>query len=275
MGQTKGSIQNTKEMNFSQNFLERERHVIHHNFPWERPEELDHNVVDGCGMNTIFSPCSTTSRRSRVGSDGSEDVFEPIEVIKMEQEADQDVRQKQAEQKWNLRRIQIETEIQRLRQISLNRDMASRKRHSVASFGNELEDQVFNLEKKNSLPKKRYMSTANFEGDRSFELSNDGSAGQEFEEQELKLQPAVGARRKVKPPFTRACSLPTNEALFRGLGESDMNGIAVVPTLETYEEDDEESLEMMGLPPKDIPLFRTSMEHLEPMDINEIPPHLV
>ena len=264
MAQTKESLQRAAEEQLSNNFLESECHKVFHNFPWERVEVEEPDAVDG-RLSAMFSPRSTISRRSRIGSDGSEDVFEPVEVIKMDEEADQDQRQKQAERKWNLRRFQIESEIQRLKNMSLNRDWSAMKRHSVASFGQELEEQAFsNSERKNSLPRKRYMSTF---GEGSTELLNDGSAG--FEIEGDKDPPTLG-----KPPFARAASLPTTESMFSRLGESgsrSRDNRAGVPTLETYEEEEEEHVEMMGLPPKDIPHFRKSMEELDRIDYSEIP----
>lgn len=264
MAQTKESIQKAAEENLSGNFIESEQHKVYHNFPWERVEVEEPDMIDG-RMSALFSPQSTISRRSRLGSDGSEDVFEPVEVIKMDEEADQDQRQKQAEQKWNLRRFQIESEIQRLKQMSINRDWATMKRHSVASFGQELEEQVFNnSERKNSLPRKRYMSTFGGEGSTS-ELLSDGSAGLEIEGSK---DPNLD-----KPPFTRASSLPTTESMFNRLGESgggSRGNRTGIPTLETYEEE-EDHVEMMGLPPKDIPHFRQSMEELDRIDYSEIP----
>ncbi len=162
----------------------------------------------------------------------------------MSDEVDQDTRRKQAEQKWEARRLKIETEIRRLREANLTRRAA--QRHSIASFGDDLEDQIF--ERRESLPRKRYLSTANQL------LIEDGSRGLETE---------TPPSKKEKPPFKRAVSLPTTDALF-----SKLPGM---PTLDTYEEEDEED-EMMGLPPKDIPHLRESMENIEKIDYEAIPP---
>lgn len=216
---------------------------IYHSFPWERNTFDEPDGLTEENPN-LFSPISSSSRRSRIVSDGSENVFEPPEFISMsdEEHIDQDARRKQAEQKWEARRLKIETEIRRLREANFSRRAA--QRHSIASFGDDLEDQLF--ERRESLPRKRYLSTAN-------QLSvNDGSKGLEME------APAA----KEKPPFKRAVSLPTAESLFGKL--------AGVPMLDTYEEEEEE--EMMGLPPKDIPHLRESMEHMEKIDYEAIPP---
>ncbi len=214
---------------------------VYHSFPWERNT---FDEPDGLMETdpTLFSPISSNSRRSRIASDGSENVFEPPEFISMlDEEHDQDARRKQAEQKWEARRLKIETEIRRLREANFTHRAA--QRHSIASFGDDLEDQLF--ERRESLPRKRYLSTAN-------QLAEDGSKGLEME------APTI----KEKPPFKRAISLPTNDALF--------HNIPGMPSLETYEEDEEE--EMMGLPPKDIPHLRESMEHMEKIDYESIPP---
>lgn len=201
-------------------------------------------VTDGLdgGEPNLFSPISSSSRRSRLVSDGSENVFEAPEFISMsDEEHDEDIRRKQAEQKWEARRLKIEVEIRRLREANIHRKAA--QRHSIASFGDDLEDQVF--DRQESLPRKRYLSTAN-------QISANGTKGLEIE------APVM----KEKPPFMRATSLPTTGALF-----SKMTG---VPMLDTYEEEDDD--EMMGLPPKDIPHLRESMEHMEKIDYDDIPP---
>lgn len=159
-----------------------------------------------------------------------------------DEEHDEDIRRKQAEQKWEARRLKIETEIRRLRVANIHRKAALR--HSIASFGDDLEDQIFDR-RESSMPRKRYLSTAN-------QISENGTKGLEIEKAPV---------RKEKPPFMRAISLPTTGALF--------SKMAGVPTLDTYEEEDDE---MMDLPPKDIPHLRESMEHMEKIDYEDIPP---
>ena len=216
---------------------------VFHNFPWERTTD----EVDGLEgePNLLFSPHSAGSRRSRIVSEGSEDVFEPPEFISMTsaEEVDQEERRKQAEAKWEMRRLKIENEIRRLRDANLQRRA---QRHSIASFGDDLEDQIF--DRKDSLPRKRYLSTAN-------QQTDNGTKGLEIE------IPTAARLRKEKPPFLRAASLPTAEGL--------ISNVVGVPTLETYEE---EEGEMMGLPPKDIPHLRESMEQMDRINYHEIPP---
>ncbi len=264
------ALKKLKQARPSSQFLERGFHYIMHDFPWNNKELMmqDTDMIDGELQDenpTIFSPMS---HRSRIVSDGSEDVFEPPlteMMIKMEEDQNEEARRIHANLKWNLRRQKIENEFWRLRHLSINRSRAAggvaRLRHSV-SFGDDLEIQ---LEQSGMrvLEKEAEMNVGGAEG----------GATDSDQIQARKRSRTTMTLGRINPnkPYGRSMSMPSkdfDDNLPPPLHSRGGGGIP--PSLETHkeefiEEEEEEGGEgeegMLGLPPKDIP--NISMEQLD------------
>ena len=269
----------------SDDFLDSGYHYVMHDFPWRKDElvqeveEVDGGPFTEEGSN-LFSPLS---RHSRVASDGSEDVFEPEDMIDMEEDRNEEQRRIQANYKWNLRRQKIENEFLRLRHLSINKSRAARLRHSV-SFGDDLEIQL--------------------EQSAMRELEKD-SEEEEGKENSMNIHTMKGSKsmsqwarphgRGTNPnkPYGRTMSMPSKD--FEKCLEASTFPRRKTPNLETHaefsedfeeeeeegereeeegeegeeeegegeegEEEEEEEAGMLGLPPKDIP--NVSMEQLD------------
>lgn len=255
----------------SSQFLDCGYHYLLYDFPWKRDDLLAEEDADcGLQLSESINPFSPISRRSRMISDGSEDVFEPCDpladmMIVMEEDSNEEQRRIQANLKWNLRRQKIENEFLRLRHLSINKSRAAgvaRLRHSV-SFGDDLEIQ---LEQS---------------GMRDLEKEGD-----DFDSGSKSAEPPVVIKRdrslttwnsslggaNLNKPYGRSMSMPSKDFEERlGPGFSCVQ----VPSLETHEEfveeeeeeegerrreeeeEEEEEVEgtagMLGLPPKDVP----------------------
>ena len=243
----------------SSQFLETGYHHVMHDFPWKMEELLvDTDMPDGDqqveGAN-LFSPMS---RRSRIVSDGSEDVFEPnplpdMMMIEMEDDRNEENRRIQANYKWNLRRQKIENEFLRLRHLSINRSRAAgggaRLRHSV-SFGDDLEIQLG----------KAGMSLRPLDSDEDEETAP------------MRRERSLTTGSNPTLSYARSVSMPNKDVEDRL--RTHTLPAAKAPSLETHrefeEEEDEEEEEddeeegggaMLGLPPKDVP--NLSMDQLD------------
>lgn len=267
----------------SSQFLDAGYHLVLHDFPWKRDELMrDLDTTDGDdqnfgvagttssgaagGSSALFSP---TSRRSRIVSDGSEDVFEPDAgvsdvTINMEEERNEEQRRMQANLKWNLRRQKIEQEINRLRHYSINRSRAAAAggaamlRHSV-SFGDDLETQL-------ESSRMRALEEVDEEDEteeEEFALGTERAREKAMHVSLSKRSMTLGARSNTTKTFIRSMSMPGKDMeeitkpCFPSLNSSH---------LQTYEEEeeevDEERVGRLGLPPKDVPM-NLSVEQLE------------
>lgn len=259
----------------SSQFLDCGYHYVMHDFPWKRAEMMaDLDTTDGGDLtaaNTLlFSPLS---RRSRIISDGSEDVFEPetlvTEVtINMDEDGTEKQRRIQANLKWNLRRQKIENEFLRLRHLSINKHRATgrgigRFRHSV-SFGDDLEIQLETsgmreLEKTSEEIRASRESLDN-ELDRALEKKQSvGSIKGLKNPNKPFLRSMSVPSKNLEERLDRSCppKLDTHEEFMEELEEEEED-------VESPEEEEEAGVGMLGLPPKDIPNF--SMEQLDWME---------
>lgn len=273
-------LRNLKQTRPSSQFLESGFHYIIHDFPWNKKEELmlDLEMVDGDLKDeppTLFSPMS---HRSRIISDGSEDVFEPPlteMMINMEEDQNEEARRIHANLKWNLRRQKIENEFWRLRHLSINRSRAAggvaRLRHSV-SFGDDLEIQL----EQSGMRDLEKEAEENVGGSESGATSSDHARRHRLRTK-AKTTMTLG-RVNPNKPYGRSMSMPGKD-FDETLQTLHSRGPAGVPPgLETHkeefaEEEEEEEEEggegaeeeeegevMLGLPPKDIP--NISMEQI-------------
>lgn len=266
MNDTDGKIEDDKKESLkklhqqrpSATFVESGFHYVMRDFPWKMEALLsDLDETDGeVPQGSSSVPYSPLSRRSRIVSDGSEDVFEPnpmpsiTEVmIDMEEDINEEQRRIQANLKWQLRRQGMEREFMRLRHLSINRSRAAgggaRLRHSV-SFGDDLEMKLEGSGRHDEENKRETNET-----EQSFSLGQRSMT--------------LGSKPRKKP-FIRSMSMP-------GKDMDERIHLTRPPKLDTHkesievleerleeEEDEEEEEVMLGLPPKDIP--NVSMEHL-------------
>ena len=277
------ALRQLKKARPSSQFLENGFHYIIHDFPWNKKDELlqDMETIDGelQDETILFSPMS---RRSRLPSDGSEDVFEPPlteMMINMEEDQNEEARRIHANLKWNLRRQKIENEFWRLRHLSINRSRAAggvaRLRHSV-SFGDDLEIQL----------EQSGMRELEKEAEENVSKAEGGGATASGHTHHHRTSTATMAARKrsnvtmtlgrnPNKPYVRSMSMPSKDFPDElPAVPHPRTGAGVPPSLETHEEEelveegedevdgevcDEE--EMLGLPPKDIP--NMSMEQLD------------
>jgi hypothetical protein len=287
-----GDVKNKKEMlkklshsRPSSKFIDCGYHYVMHDFPWKREELMEDlmEMTDGEGLdevNNLISPMSrrsriVSSRRSRIPSDGSEDVFEPEPLpelmIDMEEDRNEEQRRIQANYKWNLRRQKIEHEFLRLRHLSINKSRAAggltRLRHSV-SFGDDLEIQ---LEQS---------------GMRELEKSLEGEdKGVSENVPSMNGNKPVGAwsvpKRPVNPnkPYGRTMSMPSKDfddihshsTFPRTKGMTLEMRDDFIEEEEEEEDEDEGEAGMLGLPPKDIPnLSVEQLDWTEETDNDEI-----
>ena len=259
----------------SSQFLDAGYHYVLNDFPWKREEHMRDFETDECDQiiagATISASTSRVSsmlfpqtlRQSRVFSDGSEDVFEPesgVDVsINMEEEMNEEQRRMQANLKWNLRRLKIDQEINRLRHYSINKSRAAgssaRFRHSV-SFGDDLEIQL------ESSRMRVLEDVAEEEGEMD---EVDAIMGAEQKSLELASlghrSLTLGAKSNISKTFIRSMSMPGKD-----MGELLKPSLrSKLPYTHTYKEDEEageEQVGRLGLPPKDIP-FNLSTKQLE------------
>lgn len=274
----------------SSQFLDSGYHFVDHDFPWKREELMrDLDATDGgdnafidpgaasagaSGANSIlFSP---VSRRSRIVSDGSEDVFEPETgiadvTIDMQEDRNEEQRRMQANLKWNLRRQKIEQEINRIRHYSINKSRAlaaggaMRLRHSV-SFGDDLEIQ---LETSQLRSLEEVDEEAETEEEEVVVLRTERTREKMMHPSLNKKSFTLGPRSNISKAF-RSMSTPVKD-----VEEIGRPSIQIHPSqLQTYKEDDEEEddddeeedeeerVGCLGLPPKDVPM-NLSTEKLE------------
>lgn len=252
-------------------FLDVGYHYVLNDFPWKREELMrDLEADEGDKICSTATPVSATtsrgnsmlfsqfSRRSRIVSDGSEDVFEMEPgmsdvALSMEEELNDEQRRMQANLKWNLRRQKIEQEINRLRHYSINKSLAvaggpTRFRHSV-SFGDDLEIQL-------ESSRMRVLEEVEEEEGETEQVEVVGVEGRVREKSFVGKRPmTLGPKSNITKTFIRSISMPGK----------DMNELLKptslpleVPSLQTYieeeEEEDEERVGRLGLPPKDIPM---------------------
>ena len=294
----KAALQQLKRSRPSSQFLEIGYHCVMHDFPWKMEELFqDLDAPDGDAQpdgSNLFSPMS---RRSRLVSDGSEDVFEPdpiseMMMIEMEEDRNEEHRRIQANYKWNLRRQKIENEFLRLRHLSINRHRAAergtRLRHSV-SFGDDLEIQL----------EKSGMRGLEKDSDEEVEGGSVGNGrsggGGNLEEDPLgpmkreRSLTAWSMGNLPTKPYGRTMSMPSKDFDHILSRTNALGAGAQVPSLATHQEFTEEEEEeegegdggirreregveeeegdeegeagMLGLPPKDVP--NLSMDQLD------------
>ena len=266
-------------------FLDTGYHFLLHDFPWKREELLrELESTDGSdvafgtlgiqGHSNAQASCllSPMSRRSRLASDGSEDVFEPDNIISdvtinMEEEQNEEQRRIQANLKWNLRRQKIEQEINRLRHYSINRSRAAaaggaaRLRHSV-SFGDDLETQLESSRMR--ALQEEDEDEENSEEEDMRRTNTVTSRSRLIQQQSYRKSQTLGANSK---PFTRAVSMPDKD--MDGAHNKQCFPVLKLHELPSYteeeEEEEDERMEIvgrLGLPPKDVPL-NSSLEQIQ------------
>ncbi len=165
--------------------------------------------------------------------DGDEPLSPHSEIIDMEEERNEEERQRVADLKWNQRREKMESELQRLKHYYRTMSMAKRH-HSIGdcSFSDlDLDD-------------------------------DDGDSRRRIRASKLGISPQDG---KTVVTLNRSHSVP--------VGTERPRPRERIPSLDTNGEDlEDEGNGIMGLPPKDIPTVEEneSMD-LDRLDVSEIP----
>ena len=273
----------------SLNFLDTGYHFVLHDFPWKR-EELLREVEATDGEDAVFntgtgpqvfstaqasSLFSPISKHSRMASDGSEDVFEPENIISdiainLDEDQNEEQRRIQANLKWNVRRQKIEQEINRLRHFSINKSRAvagggPRLRHSV-SFGDDLEIQLESSGMRALVEEDEDEEDSEEDSLQMTRLSRNRNSNHSY-----KKSLTLGAR--AAKPFQRAVSMPGED--MEGILKKECFPVMKPSELQAYSEEEEDELEeedkgeegmervgRLALPPKDVPVTASLGERL-------------